>query len=281
MAIRIKQYMSTTNRFRTVRISDPRFESDHLRFITVKSKNLKGRGNICVFVPPNTAVDTLPIVILLHGVYGSALSWSQQAGAHRTANRLINSGQITPMILVMPSDGLWGDGSAYLPHATKNFEKWISEDVPDVVRMHIPQAANSTALFISGLSMGGFGSLTIGAKNPDKFKAIAAHSALTSLEQMGLFVEEPLSAFRQKNPMNEDVFLTMQAHQATLPPVRFDCGKNDLLIEPNRQLHQQLTNHAIPHLYEEFEGSHEWPYWEAHLQDSLLFFSLVEASQWS
>ena len=265
--------MQSTNRFRTVRISDPRFESDHLRFITVKSEHLKGRGNICVFVPPNIDVDDLPIVILLHGVYGSALSWSQQAGAHRTAHQLIKAGQIAPMIIAMPSDGLWGDGSAYLPHATKNFEKWISEDVPDVIRMHIPQAANSTTLFISGLSMGGFGSLTIGAKHPDKFKAIAAHSAITSLKQMGLFVEEPISAFRQKNPIHEEVFLTLQAHQSTLPPLRFDCGKEDLLIAPNRLLHEQLLAHTIPHLYEEFEGAHEWSYWEAHLKDSLLFFN--------
>jgi len=128
-------------------------------------------------------------------------------------------------------------------------------------------------LFIGGLSMGGFGALTIGAKYAHQFKAIAAHSALTSLEQMEQFVEEPVAAFRQTNSINEDVFLTLKAHRTTLPPVRFDCGKNDLLIAPNRHLHQQLTAHHIPHTYQEFEGAHEWAYWEAHLQDSLLFFN--------
>ncbi len=38
------------------------------------------------------------------------------------------------------------------------------------------------------------------------------------------------------------------------------------------KLHAQLLAAGIPHEYEEFEGSHEWAYWEEHLEDSLLFF---------
>ena len=64
----------------------------------------------------------------------------------------------------------------------------------------------------------------------------------------------------------------MKSHRAKLPPVRFDCGKEDLLIEPNRKLHTQLTEAGIAHTYEEFDGIHEWKYWEDHLADSLLFF---------
>lgn len=265
--------MPQTPRFRTTKISDPRFESDNLRYLTIKTPNLKGRGNICVFAPPNTEAENLPIVILLHGVYGSANSWSRQAGAHLTAQRLIEEGKMRPMILAMPSDGLWGDGSAYLAHNGYNFDKWIVEDVVDAVQLNIPQATNSTTLFISGLSMGGFGALKLGAKYPNKFAAISAHSAITSLPQMELFVEEPLTAYQQVLAKNEDVFLMMQSNKNQLPPVRFDCGKADLLIEHNRTLHRQLVDAEIPHIYEEFEGIHEWAYWEKHLPKSLLFFN--------
>ena len=259
-------------RFRTIKVSDPRFESDNLRYITVKTPNLKGRGSMCVFVP-NGAIEThLPIVILLHGVYGSANSWSQMAGAHRTAQRMIDAGRIRPMILTMPSDGLWGDGSAYLPHHGLNFEKWIVEDVPDAVMEGIPQAKKSKQLFISGLSMGGFGALRLGAKYPEKFTAISGLSSITNLDQMPLFVEEPLEDYHQNDPLDESVFLTIKKNQDRLPPVRFDCGSNDLLIEHNRLLHAQLVAENILHTYEEFEGKHEWSYWEEHLVDTLLFF---------
>ena len=41
-----------------------------------------------------------------------------------------------------------------------------------------------------------------------------------------------------------------------LPPLRFDYGKSDGLIEGNRLLHQQLLDLNIPHTYGEFEGGH-------------------------
>ncbi len=261
------------DRFRTVKISDPRFESNNLRFITIKTPNLKGRGNICLFVPPGHKLENLPIVILLHGVYGSALSWSHGAGAHLTVQRLIDEGKIKPMILAMPSDGLWGDGSAYLPHNDYNFEKWIVEDVIDAVRLNIPEAKNATINFIAGLSMGGFGALRLGAKFPDKFQAFSGLSAITSLSQMKLFVEEPMSEYRQSDKTDEDVLLTILANKGKFSSFRFDCGRDDLLIEYNRHLHQQLLAADIPHIYEEYEGQHEWSYWEEHLSDTLLFFN--------
>lgn len=260
--------------FRTIEISNPAFEKDHLRFITVGTDNLAGRGDICVFVPPGTTcLENLPVVILLHGVYGSAWSWAYCSGVHLQAAAMISEGLLPNMIIAMPSDGLWGDGSAYLPHHNQDFEQWISTDVPQALREVLPQVSHQSPLFISGLSMGGFGALRIGIKYHNLFNAIAAHSAITDLQQMPLFTKTGPAAYQQKDSADESVWETVLKHQHHLPAMRFDCGHNDLLIEYNRKLHQQLTNHNIPHLYEEFEGGHEWPYWEKHISRSLLFFA--------
>src|SRR5688572_32744048 len=102
------------SKFRTLEISDSRFESNNLRFMTVKTPNLKGRGDICIFVPPNIPADqALPVVILLHGVYGSAWNWTHNTGIHLRTNEMINRRELPPMVIAMPSDGLWGDGSAF------------------------------------------------------------------------------------------------------------------------------------------------------------------------
>ena len=70
-----------------------------------------------LFIPPGIdGKDNVPLVMLLHGVYGSHWAWSRKGGAHHTAARLIEQGQIPPMVLAMPSDGLWGDGSGYIQH---------------------------------------------------------------------------------------------------------------------------------------------------------------------
>ncbi|MGY5352138.1 alpha/beta hydrolase [Wenyingzhuangia sp. IMCC45533] len=261
------------SKFKTTEISDPRFESDNLRFITVKTNNLKGRGDICLFVPKVKMSADIPLVVLMHGVYGSAWIWSQKAGVHRTAQEMMETGEIKPMIIAMPSDGLWGDGSAYLPHNNLDFEKWIAEDVITAVKENIEVVTDDSPIYISGLSMGGYGALRIGAKYPKTFKGISGHSSITDIPQMELFVEENLENYKQELSKNESVFELMKQNKSVLPPFRFDCGRDDELIEHNRTLHKQLEEENIPHSYEEFSGKHEWVYWETHIKDTLRFFN--------
>lgn len=259
--------------FRTTEVSDPKFESDNLRFITVKTNSLKGRGDICVFVPPVEGVENLPLVILLHGVYGSAWVWSQKAGVHRTAWEMIQNKEIPPMVIAMPSDGLWGDGSGYLAHNQKDFENWIVEDVPNAVQENIPSVGKKSNMFISGLSMGGFGALRLGIKYSEKFKAISAHSSITDITQMPLFVEESTKNYEQEDKLENSVLGVLKKYGSAVPKIRFDCGTEDDLITHNRELHAALNKAEIEHVYEEFPGAHEWLYWQEYVKKSLLFFA--------
>jgi putative tributyrin esterase len=261
-------------KFRTVEISDPRFERDCLRYITVKTPSLRGRGDICLFAPPEAdPARSYPVVILLHGVYGSCWSWAHKAGIHLQVLEMIREGLIPPMFIAMPSDGLWGDGSGYVPHAGLDFEKWIAQDVPALLEQYIDGIDHDSTYFISGLSMGGFGALKIGVKYHERFKAVSAHSAITNLEQMALFVEEDLARYRQQHRVDEDVFNTILKYKNQIPPLCFDCGEGDLLLKYNRDLHHKLSESNVPHLYKEHPGEHEWPYWEKHIRDSLTFFA--------
>lgn len=259
--------------FSTTELSDPRFESDYLRFITVKTNNLQGRGDICVFVPPTDNAEHLPLVILLHGVYGSAWVWSQKAGVHITAMKMIQNKDIPPMVIAMPSDGLWGDGSGYLAHNQRNFEQWIVEDVPNAIFENIPSTSATSDLFISGLSMGGFGALRLGLKYSEKFKAVSAHSSITSISQMPLFVEESVENYRQKDERENSVIGIIKKYGNELPRIRFDCGSEDELLVHNRQLHSDLKKLTVDHVYEEFPGAHEWSYWQEQVKNSLRFFA--------
>jgi len=257
--------------FRTSEISDPAFESNNLRFITVKSKHLKGRGDICVFVPPVENLANVPLVILLHGVYGSAWAWSQKGGVHRTAWELMQKGALQPMVIAMPSDGLWGDGSGYVPHHQLDFERWIVDDVPAAVQQHISMVSAQSPLFISGLSMGGFGALRLGLKYPEKFQGISAHSSITHLDQMALFVEENLTNHTKTD--THSVIGAVDKTTSTLPKIRFDCGTEDSLLEHNRALHKKMEDQNIPHTYQEFSGGHDWSYWQKQVVKTLLFFN--------
>lgn len=259
--------------FRTIEVSDSPFESNGLRFLTVKTEHLQGRGDICLYVPDlGFEVRDLPIYILLHGVYGSAWVWPMKAGVHLVAQRLIQEGEIEPAILAMPSDGLWGDGSAYYSHHGKCFDQWIVDDVPQAIVENIQEASKQSKLCIGGLSMGGYGALMLGARYADRFEAISGHSSITCLEQMALFVEEPIEDYLA-SASEKDVIDVFRKSKDRLPPIRFDCGREDTLLEANRLLDGQLKDEGIPHIYEEYDGGHEWPYWQEHVSKSLKFFN--------
>ncbi len=255
----------------------PLFEG--LSFLTVKSRALRGRADITLFVPAQAqALRDVPLVVLLHGVYGSHWAWSIKGGAHRTAQGLISQGRIPPLVLAMPSDGLSGDGSGYMPFPDRDSEKWIVEDVPRAARAAAACLSADSPLFLCGLSMGGFGALRIGAKYPAAYRGVSAHSSVTHFEQMMKFVEEDIG--RSGAPTQDySVLETMLRHRAVLPPIRFDCGTEDELLEYNRQLHRDLDTHGIAHRYEEFSGGHDWTYWAEHVADSLRFFGDALSAQ--
>jgi putative tributyrin esterase len=260
--------------FRTIEVSDPRYEPSGLRHVTVKSVALRARADITLFNPPEVkprGEPNPPLVILLHGAYGSHWAWTLRGGVHVTALSLIRQGTIMPMVLAMPSDGLWGDGSGYVRHAGQDFERWIVEEVAAATALALDRAEPWPAVFLAGLSMGGFAALRLGAKYHRIFHGVSAHSSMTRFEQMREVVEEDLSLY---GPPAEarDVLPVILEHRADVPPLRFDCGTEDPLVEHNRELHRQLTAAQVSHRYEEFRGGHEWPYWEDHVADTLRFF---------
>ena len=257
--------------FRSIEISDPAYEHEGLRTVTVKSAALGGRGDVSVWVPDATEVGIL--LVLLHGVYGSHWVWPHKAGVPRTAQRMLSAGEIRPMVIAMPSDGLTRDGSAYLSQpGGMDVERWIVDEVPAVAQIAAPALRTDATVVIGGLSMGGYGALRLGAKYADRFHGISAHSAISDVEGMTMFVEEPLRDYLACAPRKElQPLYWMRRHREDLPRLRFDCGTEDDLIAGNRQLHAALEAGAIAHQYSEFPGGHTWSYWQEHVVETLRF----------
>jgi enterochelin esterase-like enzyme len=259
--------------FRTIEVGQLPCDGGTLKMVTVKSPALRARADLSIYIPPQAEDRTdLPVVTLLHGVYGSHWIWALMGKAHTTLQRMIDAGEIPPMLLVLPSDGLWGDGSGYVPHAEQDFDAWIVQDVRHAVSENTGNALDAPH-FIGGLSMGGFGALRLGAKYPKYFNAFAGHSSITSLDQMPLFVEEPIDDYPQVEGPDRNVLDAILKNRDRMGAFRFDCGVDDLLIEHNRSLAQSLQEAAIEFTYEEFSGGHEWLYWQTHVAKTFKFFA--------
>jgi putative tributyrin esterase len=258
--------------FRTVEISDPALTEPGITMVTVKSPALRRRVDLSCYVPLGFSGTRLPLVILLHGVFGSHWAWLYKGGAHQVLERLMDEEGLPPMMLAMPSDGLWGDGSGYVRHADADYAQWIVDEVPAAAALVEP-GCEGTTRFVCGLSMGGYGAFRLGALHPGKFAGISAHSSATRVEHLLGIVEESRDLYRLDEQEPLDLIDCLTAHAPHLPPFRFDCGTEDFLIQPNRDLNRQLNQAGIAHEYQEFPGGHEWPYWNEHLAESLQFFA--------
>lgn len=267
-----RECSSLTDLFSTLEISDPLCEEHNLRFATVRSQALGRRVDASVWAPEATEINTL--IILLHGVYGSHWVWTHKGGVHLTAQRLYATGVTQPMAIIMPSDGLRGDGSGYLRHHDDDAESWIVHEVPALAQLMLPALRTNPKLAIAGLSMGGYGALRLGAKYGERFSSISAHSAITDIDQMADFISDPVDLYSRSQPREElSTLYWILKNREYLPRMRFDCGIHDPLIAPNRILHDALQRERIDHVYEEFSGGHEWSYWQGHVQETLKFVS--------
>jgi putative tributyrin esterase len=262
-------------KFRTVERADPGISAEGLDFVTVKSPALRRRADVTLFVPPavRTAPE-LPIVILLHGVYGSHWAWALKGRAHLTAARLMAEGTLPPVALLMPSDGLSGDGTGYVSQAGLDAERWILDEVPALAQLLIGGCTERSPLLVAGLSMGGFGALRLAGKHPQRIAAAASLSAITEAEQLDGLMEESRAGWSSL-PADRSVLAALTGASGPLPPLRIDCGCDDPLLDANRALHRALEQAGVSHLYAEPPGGHDWPCWARTLEDTLAFFGDV------
>lgn len=255
-----------------IEISDPKYTADNVTQLTIHSSHIGGRQDVSVYSQPTKNKD-IPIVLLLHGVYGSNWVWMNMGGVHLVYEQLRKNG-LDEFILVMPSDGGLWQGSAYLPLVGQgDFEQWIMDDVLTAVTQHIPGASTDSKLFISGLSMGGYGALRLGAKFAPRFTAISAHSAVTNMTDLQSFIQNPVSDYQCNLPQETDLLYWFRQQAAHIPPIRMDCGKDDKLLRSNNALSKALSELNIKHSYEVYEGGHEWSYWHKHVAKTLKYFS--------
>lgn len=255
--------------------SNTSYSRENTTTLTLHSSYLGKRENISVYQSGEITLDT-PIIILLHGVYGANWVWMDLGGAHLVYEQLKQQG-LSDFILVMPSDGSLWDGSAYLPLVQHgNFERWIVEDVIEAVIDNIEGATQNSNIYISGLSMGGYGALRLGAKYPEKFNGISAHSSVTSLSDLQQFIENPISDYQCEFHQESNLLYWFNLNATKLPALRFDCGKDDSLYHSNLVLKNALNNLEIDFQFEALSGEHEWPYWHQNLAKTLWFFNEIE-----
>jgi S-formylglutathione hydrolase FrmB len=145
--------------------------------IKIHSDALGGTLPVNVYVPASSVPgEGWPVLYLLHGLGGSERDWVELGGIKATLDRMIRSGRIRPMMVVMPGAGSsWYVDSAQLG-GPGDFESAIGDDLPRAIEARFPVSESASQRAIAGVSMGGYGALRIALKRPESFAAVASMS---------------------------------------------------------------------------------------------------------
>ena len=270
--------------------------------ISFFSSSLHRNTDVTAVVPAGGPVFPVPgqdaapkgplrLLILLHGYSGHHSDWLRGSSLDQLAT-------MHHMAIFCPSC----ENSFYIDDVKRDafYEQFICREIPKFARevFHISDKVEDT--FIGGLSMGGYGAIRNGLKNPDVFGGIMAFSSAVITDGLSHMPDDPQPApagqggqgarggggmgmsmsyfihtFGKPSQIEgSDVdpkALARKLMESDGPKPKFymACGSEDFLIEPNRDLHRHLESIGYAHHYVEGHGIHSWEYWNKHITDSL------------
>lgn len=264
-----------------------------LESMMLNSSLLNRAVKYSIYLPPDYYISTrrYPVVYLLHGYGDNETSWVQFGEADRLIDAGIRSGELPPMIVVMPDAGATWYVNDYQTKVRYE-DMFVQELIPHIDSTFRTRPQREFR-GVSGLSMGGFGSLTLAMHHPDLFSSCAALSAAVRTDESfkaipderynNVFApvfsgpvkgDERLTiTWKRNSPIN----LAQSAPEGDLSKVRWylDCGDDDALSMGNARLHLALLDRKIPHEYRVRDGGHTWTYWRTGLPEALKFIAMT------
>jgi len=255
--------------------------------LKLNSKILKGERKFAVYLPPDyeTSSRSYPVLYLLHGYTDDQTGWVQFGEVQHIADKAINEGTATPMIIIMPDADTGLPGYTNALSGNWNYEDFFFEEfMPHVEdRFRIKKKKQFRA--VAGLSMGGGGSFLYALHRPDLFSSAAPLSASLGpqrLDEMNEFAYLGYTSanhnkkdFEIYSNRNNQLRIVDQLSKETLNSVRWyiDCGDDDFLYEANSLMHIKLRKKGVNHEFRIRDGGHTWTYWRTALPTVLAFIS--------
>lgn len=224
--------------------------------------------------PGVTAREYPKTLILLHGATDCDSTWVRRTSLERYA-------ELYDVAIIMPDCEL----SSYADMVYGNkFYTYVSEELPRLAAQMFKVAVDKDSLYVAGLSMGSMGTLKLALNEPDKFAAAGAFSgAGTSRNDnsplpknnigLGDYIQKAVFGDPPVIPDKDDIYWVAD-HMSNQEPVKlYMCvGDNDFLYERVTKFRDYIEdNEHIELVYEEWNGSHAWDFWDVAIQK---FFEL-------
>lgn len=206
-----------------------------------------------IYLPPcysNQPEKRYPMLILLHGQGFNEDQWDR-LGIDEAADKLITSGEIPAMIIVMP----WEEYHLQAPRDSGFGSAIVDSLIPEIDQQHATCSVR-TCRAIGGISRGAAWAMRLGLTNWQTFGTIGAHS----LPPFGGDIYE-LPYWLQEIPADQTL------------NIYIDIGVLDPYYEPALEFEQRLTELRISHSWNLFSGTHDEIYWQSHIETYLHWYA--------
>jgi enterochelin esterase-like enzyme len=250
--------------------------------LSLPSKILKMERKYAVYLPPDYEQSdrSYPVLYLLHGSGDDQTGWVQFGEVLHIADKVIQEGKATPMIIIMPDANTGQRGYSNDPLGIWRYEDFFFEELMPFVEKKYRIKGEKRYRAVSGLSMGGHGTFIYALHRPELFSSACPLSAATG----PLSFDDAKARFRGiiTDSLIEKVYksqsvvaLVNNVPDSLKRAVRWyiDCGDDDFLYEGNSLVHIAMKKKEIPHEFRVRNGAHNWTYWRESLPEVLAFVS--------
>lgn len=243
----------------------------------------------CILLPPSYDTDTTrryPILYFLHGL-GENEQVLTNSGGWNLIQDWWDQKAIGEFLIVTPAAGR----SFYINSrdGKVRYEDFFIREFLPFIESHYRIHADRIHRGISGVSMGGYGSLRFGFLYPHIFGSMSAHSAALVAKLPRAQLEGPVGQqlamalggafgtpfdpafWDRENPFT----IVRNGPRPVGLKIYFDCGsEDDYGFEVGAEgLDKLLTSRHVPHEFHLYPGGHDWEYFAQHLPASMEFAS--------
>jgi enterochelin esterase family protein len=249
---------------------------------TFASKSLGKDVGYVVDLPPSyqSGDKKYPVIYLLHGLFESS-NFYERRGLLPAFTAARDKGELPEAIIAVAD----ASNSFYVNGPAGAYEDMAVKDFVEHIEATYRTAPGRAGRVLFGVSMGGYGAMRIAFKYPDRFAAVATHSAMLLEKiptaedgarrgQMASFNRifgTPIDAAMWAE--NDPLLLVAKADAKALPALYLDCGSEDRfqLFIGNKDLHEKLQAKGIPHEFGLYPGDHGYEYVRGVIDKSLKF----------
>lgn len=238
---------------------------------TIFSQQLKMMTSLYVLLPENdTRRDeegNVPVLYLLHGLSDNHSCWVRRTNVERYAEEAGIAVVIPEVQRSFYTDMCYG-----LPYF-----RYVAQELPALCQRLFRVSAKRENNMIAGLSMGGYGALKTAMTYPERFRAAASFSGAVELTE---FVDrkepENVAIYGDAILPENDLFGLTKSLAETgkeKPELYLTCGFSDFLYEENTHYRALLDRVGYSYTYEEWEGGHEWDFWDASIKKAIAWLT--------